>query len=68
MIQPMKRPSIKPALESKPAMPKTLEEADETIRLLHETLVTLTKRARQIEDIQSAGSHVRLLKKLRDKK
>ena len=57
-----------PALKSKPAMPTSLEEADETIRRLHETLVTLTKRARQIEDIQSAGSHVRLLKKLRDQK
>ena len=57
-----------PALKSKPAKPTSLEEADKTIRLLHETLATLTKRARQIEDIQSAGSHVRLLKKLRNKK
>jgi hypothetical protein len=47
-------------------MPKTLEGADEMIRLLHETLVTLDSRARQIEDTQSAGSHVRLLKKLRE--
>jgi hypothetical protein len=57
-----------PALKSKPAMPTSLEEADETIRLLHETLATLTKRARQIEATRAAGSHVRLLKKLRDQK
>ena len=56
MIRPMKRPSFKPALESKPALPKTLEEADETIRLLHETITTLTKRARQLEATQAAGS------------
>ena len=68
MIRPMKRPSFKPALESKPALPKTLEEADETIRLLHKSLATLTKRVRQHEAAQAAGSHVRLLKTLRDKK
>ncbi len=49
-------------------MPNTLEEADETIRLLHETITTLTKRARQLEATQAAGFHVRLLKTLRDKK
>lgn len=68
MIPLMKRPSFKPALESKPAMPKSLEEADETIRLLHETLASLTEHARQLQAIQAAGAHVRMLNKLRIKK
>lgn len=49
-------------------MPKSLEEADETIRLLHETLASLTEHARQLQAIQAAGAHVRMLNKLRIKK
>jgi hypothetical protein len=45
-----------------------MEEAEEAIRLLHETIASLTERAKQLDATQNAGSHVRTLKKIRPKK
>jgi hypothetical protein len=68
IIPTMKKPSFKPALESKPATPKTLSAATETIRLLHETIASLTEQAQQLQATQDAGANVRTLKKIRRKK
>lgn len=43
-------------------------EAEEAIRLLHDTIASLTERAKQLEATQKAGSPVRTLKKLRPEK
>ena len=49
-------------------MPRSLGEASEAIRLLQETITTLTEQARQLEATQNAGSNARALKKIRGKK
>ena len=41
----MKKPSFYPALDKKPE-PQSIEEAEEAIRLLHETISSLTERKR----------------------
>jgi hypothetical protein len=64
----MKKPSFKAALDAKPPRPQSLEEAAVTIRILNETIVTLTAQARQLEAKQRAGAHARPLKKIRAKK
>ncbi|NBT45327.1 MAG: hypothetical protein EBT06_10495 [Gammaproteobacteria bacterium] len=43
----MKKPSFYPALDKKPE-PQSIEEAEEAIRLLHETIASLTERAKQL--------------------
>jgi hypothetical protein len=63
----MKKPFFYPALDRKPE-PQSMEEAEEAIRLLHETIASLTERAKQLDATQNAGSHVRTLKKIRPKK
>lgn len=63
----MKKPSFYPALDKKPE-PQSIEEAEEAIRLLHETIASLTERAKQLEVTQDAGSHIRTLKKIRPEK
>jgi|GEM_PF-2951052 hypothetical protein len=68
IIYIMKKPSFNPALTSKPRMPRSLGEASEAIRLLQETITTLTEQARQLEATQNAGSNARALKKIRGKK
>ena len=63
----MKKPSFYLALDKKPE-PQSIEEAEEAIRLLHETIASLTERAKQLESTQTAGLHVRTLKKIGPKK
>ena len=58
----MKKPSFFPALDKKPE-PQSMDEAEEAIRLLHETIASLAERAKQLE-----GAHVQTLKKIRPKK
>ena len=63
----MKKPSFDPALDKKPE-PQSIEEAEEAIHLLHETIASLTERAKQLEVTQDGGSHIRTLKKIRPEK
>jgi hypothetical protein len=63
----MKKPFFYPALDRKPE-PQSTEEAEEAIRLLHESIASLTERAKQLDATQRAGSYVRTLKKIRPKK
>ena len=63
----MKKPSFYPALDKKPE-PQSMEEAEEAIRLLHETIASLTERAKQLDATQNAGAYARTLKKIRPKK
>ena len=44
----MKKPSFYTPLDKKPE-PQSIEEAEEAIRLLHETISSLTERAKQLE-------------------
>ena len=67
MILIMKKPYFHPALDKKPES-QSMVEAEEAIRLLHDTLASLTERAKQLEATQKAGSHVRTLKKIRPEK
>jgi hypothetical protein len=68
IIPLMNKPALKVALESKPPKSNSLEAAAETIRLLHETLATLTEQSRQLAATQKAGAHARILEKIRSKK
>ena len=68
IIPVMKKPSFRPTLTAKPAMPTSLGAAAETIRLLHETIASLSEQARQLQATQDAGANVRTLKKIRSKK
>ncbi len=68
IIPIMKKPSFRSILTAKPAMPTSLDAAAETIRLLHETIASLSEQARQLQATQDAGANVRTLKKIRSKK